>query len=61
MLIARIFGVLLFVTLGVSVVAFIVTADRRWLRFAGQAFKLGVIILLIFMVLYVLERLIVAV
>lgn len=57
MLVLRIFGALLIVTLGVSLVTFAVTKDRRWLRFTWQIFKFGAIILLIFLSLFFLERL----
>lgn len=61
MLVLRIFGVLLVITLGVSMVGYVVTKDRRWLRFTVRALVVGVFIVLIFMVLYALERLVVMV
>jgi hypothetical protein len=61
MLVLRIFGALLVITLGVSMVGYVVTKDRRWLRFTVRAFVVGLVIALIFMVLYVLERLVVMV
>lgn len=57
MLVLRIVGGLLIVVLGVSVFAYALTRDRRWLRFARQTLSLGLIILLIFFGLYALERL----
>ena len=61
MLILRIFGALLVITLGVSLVGYVVTKDRRWLRFTARALVVGIVIALILMVLYALERLVVAV
>lgn len=56
MLVARVFGGLLLITLGMSFVMFLITKDRRWLRFCAQALKLGTVILLILFALYALER-----
>ncbi|HEX7812756.1 MAG TPA: hypothetical protein VF460_12675 [Burkholderiales bacterium] len=61
MLVLRILGTLLIVVVGVSLVCFVVTRNPKWRRFAWQTLRLGVIILLIFMALYVLERLLVAI
>ena len=61
MLVLRILGALLIVIVGVSLVAFVATKDPRWKRFAWQTFRLGAVILLIFMALYALERLLVIV
>lgn len=61
MLVLRIFGALLVITLGVSIVGYVVTKDRRWLRFTVRAFVAGLVIALIFMILYALERLVVMV
>jgi len=61
MLVLRIFGALLVITLGVSMVGYVVTKDRRWLRFTVRAFVVGLFIVLIFMVLYAFERLVVMV
>lgn len=61
MLVLRILGTLLIVVVGVSLVSFVATKDPKWRRFAWQTLRLGVIILLIFMALYALERLLVAI
>jgi hypothetical protein len=47
-------------TIGASVVVFLVTRDRRWLRFAVQVLKYGVIVALMIVGLMALERLLVA-
>ncbi len=56
MLVLRILGALLVIAVGASVAVYLVTRDRRWLRFSWQILKLGLIILLIFVVLFALER-----
>jgi len=57
MLVLRIFGAFLVITVGVSVAVYLVTKDRRWLRFSWQILKFGLIIILIFLALLALERL----
>jgi hypothetical protein len=61
MLVLRIFGALLVITLGVSLVGYVVTRDRRWLRFTVRTLVIGFVTVLILMVLYALERLVVVV
>lgn len=61
MLILRILGALLVITVGASAAVYLVTKDRRWLRFSWQVLKLGLIILLMFLALIALERLAVAI
>jgi hypothetical protein len=57
MLILRILGALLVVTVGASAAVYLVTKDRRWLRFSWQILKFGFVILLILLALIALERL----
>lgn len=61
MLVLRILGALLIVVVGASLVVYVVTRDRRWLRFTRQTVMFGLVILLIFMALYALERLLVVI
>ena len=61
MLVLRILGALLVIAVGASAAVYLVTKDRRWLRFSWQIFKFGLIILLIILALFLLERLAVAV
>ncbi len=56
MLVLRILGGLLVVIVGASFLVYLVTKDRRWLRFVRQALTLGLVILMIFLALYALER-----
>ena len=57
MLVLRILGALLVITVGASAAVYLVTKDRRWLRFSWQILKFGVAIILIFLALLALERL----
>ena len=57
MLVLRILGALVVISVGASVAVYLVTKDRRWLRFSLQILKLCLIILLIFLALVALERL----
>jgi hypothetical protein len=57
MLILRILGALLVITVGASAAVYLVTKDRRWLRFSWQILKFGLAIILIFLALFALERL----
>ena len=61
MLVLRILGALLVIAVGASAAVYLVTKDRRWLRFSWQILKFGLIILLIFLVLFALERFAIAV
>jgi len=57
MLVLRILGALLVIALGASTAVYLVTKDRRWLRFSWQLFKVGILIVLIILSLMALERL----
>ena len=57
----RVIGFLVLIAIGASVVTFLVTKDRRWLRFGWQVLKYSVIVALIALAVLALERLILAV
>lgn len=57
----RLFGFLVLVLIAASGVTYLVTRDRRWLRFGWQLFKYSVILALIVIAFLVLERVILAV
>lgn len=57
MLVLRIFGAVLVITVGASIAVYLVTKDRRWLRLSWQFLKFLLVIILIVLVLLVLERL----
>jgi hypothetical protein len=55
-LVARLLGIVLLITLGVTVILFIATKDRKWLRIFGRVLGAGGVILLIFIGIYFIER-----
>jgi hypothetical protein len=57
----RVLGFLVLIVIGASFVTYLVTRDRRWLRFGWQLFKYSVILALIVIAFIVLERVILAV
>jgi hypothetical protein len=57
LIVIRLLGFLAIATIGASVVAFIVTRNRRWLRFAYQVLRLSVVVGVVLVLLYMLERL----
>ncbi len=56
MLVARLTGILLLITLGVILIMFAITKDRKWLRIFGRILGVGSVILLIFIGIYFFER-----
>lgn len=60
MIILRLFLILVALALVWSVGMYVFNGDRRYLRFAGQAIRFSVILLLVFALLFVLERYVLA-
>ena len=58
MIVLRIVGFIVLLVLGGCFVVFLVTKDRRWLRFAAQLLRFSVIVVAVFMALYLFERLV---
>lgn len=56
MLVLRIIGFIVLLVLGGCGVVFLVTRDRRWMRFASQLLRFSVILAAVFMALYLFER-----
>lgn len=56
MIIIRLLVVIVVLILVLSVGVYLYTRDRRYLRFAWQVFRLSVYVLLVFALLFVLER-----
>lgn len=54
----RFAGFLALLAIGASLVAYLVTQDRRWLRFSWQILKYGLILLLIVLAFVAVERLV---
>lgn len=61
MLVLRVLAALLVLAIAGSLVTFLATRDRRWLRLAVQVLKYGVIVGLAILALIATERLMVAI
>lgn len=59
MLLLRIAGVLVAITIGAGLVAFLLTRDRRYLRLSWQVAKYAAVFVLVLLALMFLERVIV--
>jgi len=53
----RLAGVVLLIGLGAFVLLYLMTGDRRYLRWGGRTFQIAVVLALIFFGLMALERL----
>jgi heme O synthase-like polyprenyltransferase len=60
-LLVRILGLLVAVALGVCVLAYVATGQRKYLRYAWQVFKYALFLLGLILLLLFAERLLVAV
>ena len=61
MLLVRILGLATAVALGVSVLLWAFTGERRWLRIAWRVFRYAVFAILLILLLFFAERLLVVV
>ena len=59
MLLLRVLGLLVAVALGACVLMYMLTGERRYLRFAWQTFKYAVFLFFLVLLLYFGERLLV--
>ena len=57
LIVIRFLGFIAIATIGVSLLAFLVTRNRNWLRFALQVLRVSVVAGLVLVLLYALERL----
>ena len=57
LIVVRLLAFLAIATIGGSVLAYVFTRDRRWLRFAFQVLRLAAVAGIVVALLYVLERL----
>lgn len=57
MIVLRIIGFIVLLTIGASFVTTLLTGDRRWLRFAWQVTKFALVLAGVVMAFFVLERL----
>ena len=58
MFILRLLGFLVLITIGASLVTFLLTKNRRYLTFAWQVLKYGMVMAMIVLAFIVLERLV---
>ncbi|MDP2239531.1 MAG: hypothetical protein Q8K18_05140 [Burkholderiales bacterium] len=58
MIVLRLAGFLALITIGASLVMYLFTRDRRYVKIAWRVIQLAFIFLIVFMVFYVLERLV---
>lgn len=61
MLVLRLVGILVLITIVGALALYFFTRNRRYLTFAWRVFQFGVIFLLVFVTLYALERLVFAI
>jgi len=57
MVVLRLIGMLVLITIAGSLALYFFTRNRRYLTFAWRVFQFAFVFLLVFMALYVLERL----
>lgn len=57
LIVIRFLGFLAVATVGASFLAFLITRNRRWLKFAMQVLRLSVVTGVVLVLLYMLERL----
>ena len=57
----RLAGFLSLLLIGASLVTYLITRDRRWLRFGWQTLKYSLVLTLIVVAFLVLERLVLAI
>jgi hypothetical protein len=60
MIVLRLVGLLVLITIAGSLALYLFTRNRRYLSFAWRVFQFAFIFLLVFLALYVLERLVLA-
>ena len=58
MVIFRLIGILVVLAIGLALVLYLFTRNRRFLTAAWRIFQFGLVLLIVFMALFVLERLI---
>jgi len=61
MLLVRLLGLLAAIALGVSVLLYMVSGERKYLAFAWRLFKYALFVIVLILLLFLFERLLVAV
>jgi hypothetical protein len=57
LIVIRLLGFFAVATIGAALLAYVVTRNRRWLRFAFQVLRLALVAGVVLILLYMLERL----
>ncbi|HWA39232.1 MAG TPA: hypothetical protein VG873_15340 [Burkholderiales bacterium] len=60
MLVVRIVGVLVAIAIGACLVLWLMSGDRKWLRYAWNLFRVALVLVVAFLLLLFAERLLVA-
>lgn len=61
MVVLRLIGILVLIAIAGSIALFLFTRNRRYLTFAWRVFQFALVFLVVFLALYVLERLVLVV
>jgi len=61
LIVLRLIGILVLITIGASLAMYLFTRNRRYIDFARRVFQLAVVFVMVFMALYVVERLVLVV
>jgi hypothetical protein len=56
LIVLRLIGILVLITIGASLAMYLFTRNRRYIHFAWRVFQLAVVFVIVFMVLFVVER-----
>jgi len=56
MLVVRLFAVLAAIGIGASLIGWMLTGDRRYLRWAWNFFRAALVVVFVFLALFALER-----
>lgn len=61
MLLVRLLGLLVAIGLSVAVLLYMVTGERKYLRFAWQLFRYALFVIVVVLLMFLFERLLVAI
>lgn len=61
MLLVRLLGLLAAIGLSVAVLLYVVTGERKYLRFAWQLFRYALFVIVVVLLMFLFERLLVAI
>ena len=56
-IVIRLVGILALITVGASLLVYLYTRDRRYLRLAGQVIRYGAVVVAVLLLLFLVERL----